>query len=225
MADRSKSVESGVGEARTRERRGRVTEILMQLVDGASTEQGDGECLEDPTSEILPYVYDELRALARRHLSRESSAVTIEPTALVHEVYLRLVDPDAGWQSRAHFFGAAGRAMRRILVDHARRRSASKRGGDADRVPLGDAIAVTLPPSLDVLALDEALAVLAERDSRLATVVDLRYFAGMSTGEVAQALDLSERSVVRDWRCARAWLVERLGRESESRVGDPPNGR
>lgn len=165
--------------------------------------------------ELLPLVYGELRRQAARQLRSQPSGHTLQATALVHEVYLRLVDrPNAEWQGRAHFFGVAARAMRSILVDHARARRAAKRGGRAPALTLGaaDAVADGAPGSeVDVLALDEALTRLAELDLRQARVVELRYFGGSSIEETAQVLGISHATVEREWRTARLWLRRELG--------------
>ncbi|HEX3232971.1 MAG TPA: sigma-70 family RNA polymerase sigma factor [Gemmatimonadales bacterium] len=164
--------------------------------------------------ELLPLIYEELRRQAARQLRSQPAGHTLQATALVHEVYLRLVGrPDAEWQSRAHFFGVAARAMRSILVDHARARQAAKRGGQARRLTLGaaDGVADRPPESeVDVLALDEALARLAELDPRQAQVVELRYFAGSTIQETAHVLGLSHATVEREWRTARLWLRREL---------------
>jgi RNA polymerase sigma factor (TIGR02999 family) len=164
--------------------------------------------------ELLPLLYGELRRQAARHLRNQPAGHTLQATALVHEVYLRLVDrPNADWQSRAHFFGVAARAMRSILVDHARARRAAKRGGEPRQLTLGaaDALGEHAPESeVDVLALDEALARLAELDPRQAQVVELRYFAGASIEETAHVLGVSHATVEREWRTARLWLRREL---------------
>ena len=165
------------------------------------------------TDELFPLVYDELRRLADRFLSAESRAVTLQPTALVNEAYLRLAGPqDAGWESRAHFFGAAARAVRRILTDHARARRRSKRGGGAAPVSVDAATSVSADGvDLDVIALDEALERLSTLDARKAEVVHLRFFAGLSVEETAAALGLSESTVAREWAFARIWLHREIG--------------
>lgn len=163
--------------------------------------------------QAIASVHAELRRLAGAQLRAERSGHTLQPTALVHEAYLRLVDQDrVDWQNRAQFFAVAARLMRRILVDHARRRRAAKRGSgavlslDTKAVPEASA----QEPSVDVIALDEALQSLAARDERLATVVEMRFFAGMEIEEVATALGVSPATVKRDWTTARAFLYREL---------------
>jgi RNA polymerase sigma factor (TIGR02999 family) len=172
--------------------------------------QGDPEAAE----QLLPLVYDELRRLAAHRLDRELPGQTIQPTALVHEAYLRLIRAEGGrhWQSRGHFFAAAAEAMRRILVENARRKSRLKRGGGMARQPLEEAELLTPQPSEDVLALDEALTELASTDRAAADLVQLRYFGGLSMPEVAQTLGISLRTVERLWTFARVWLRERIQR-------------
>jgi RNA polymerase sigma factor (TIGR02999 family) len=168
------------------------------------------------TNELFPLVYDELRQLADRCLSAEPRGQTLQPTALVHEAYLRLVGPsDAGWESRAHFFGAAARAIRRILIDRARARARQKRGGGGRPRPLEEAEAVAVEgPDLDVLALDEALQRLSAIDAQTAQVVELRFFGGLGVQETAATLGVSPATVAREWTFARAWLHRELTRET-----------
>jgi len=159
----------------------------------------------------MPRVYEDLRAIAHRHLRRETPGHTLNTTALVHESYLSLArSDDLEWESRAHFFAIASRAMRHILVDYARRRSAEKRGGDRVRVTLGDAMATSGDGTEDLLELDDALSSLAELDERLVSVVECRFFGGMSVPETAEALDVSSRTVERDWMRAKAYLSRTL---------------
>jgi RNA polymerase sigma factor (TIGR02999 family) len=162
--------------------------------------------------ELLPLVYEELRALARSRLARERGARTLQPTALVHEAYLRLIqDVDPGWENRGHFFAAAAEAMRRILVERARRAARHRHGGKLHRTTLSEHAAVSVPTPEELLAVDEALARLEERDARMAEVVKLRYFVGFSVEETAAALASSVRTVGRQWAAARAWLARELG--------------
>ena len=169
--------------------------------------RGDRGVLE----ELLPIVYDELRRLAASYLRRESADATLQPTALVHEVYLRLVDQRRiEFHNRSHFFGAAAQIIRRILVDRAREKRAAKRGGNADRVAVEDALALAVPSDLDMIALDTALSDLGRFDPQKARVVELRYFVGLSIPETAEVLGLSPTTIKREWSIARAWLYERL---------------
>lgn len=162
--------------------------------------------------ELFPLVYDELRQLASRRLRREPHAGTLQTTALVHEAYLRLVGSEGPpWNSRAHFFHAAAEAMRRILIEYARRRTRLKRGGDRVRIDLDQAEVAEWPDPVELLAVDEAIRRLEEQDGRAADVVRLRYFVGLSVEETGRALDLSERTVMREWAYARAWLRDALG--------------
>ncbi|BCS31197.1 DNA-directed RNA polymerase sigma-70 factor [Luteitalea sp. TBR-22] len=164
---------------------------------------------------LMPAVHAELRRLARSYMRREREGHTLEPTALVHEAYLRLVDQQhVRWQSRGHFFAIAAQAMRRVLVDHARAHVADKRGGGAERVTISGLPADGASQDLDVLWLHEALEALARLDARQARVVELRYFAGMTVEEVAAATDTSPATVKRDWDSARRFLAVHLTRRS-----------
>ena len=166
---------------------------------------------EGALGRLIPLVYDELRRVARRQLRGESPTITLQPTALVHELYLRLVDVRrATLRSRTHFFGVAAALMRRILVDHARRRRADKRGGGVTLMQLDDVSPAAPASSVDVLALDEALKALELIDPRQSRVVELRFFAGLTTAETADALEVSTATVEREWRFAKAWLLRRL---------------
>lgn len=178
-----------------------VTELLL------SWRQGDARALD----RLVPLVYDELRRVARRHLQHEQTGHVLQATALVHEVYLRLVDVDRlTLKNRAHFFAVAAKLMRQILVDHARRQRAQKRGGSATMVSLEGVSPAAQPPSVDVLALDEALEALSAIDARQASVVELRFFAGLDIDEAAHALEISTATVEREWVMAKAWLYRRL---------------
>jgi RNA polymerase sigma factor (TIGR02999 family) len=161
---------------------------------------------------LIPAVYDELRRQAARAMRREGHEHTLQTTALVHEAYLRLVDQQrVQWRNRAHFFGIAAEVMRRVLVDHARARQAAKRGGGAQRITLGDALGVSRESEdADVLALHEALERLALLDPGQARLVELRYFAGLTIEESAEALEVSPATVKREWAVARAWLRREL---------------
>jgi RNA polymerase sigma factor (TIGR02999 family) len=167
---------------------------------------------EDAFAELVPLVYDELHRMALRYLVRERANVTLQPTALVNEVCLRLLGWDqARWQNRRHFFGVSAQLMRRVLVDIARRRRAGRRGGPgAVRVPLDEIDVPAAPPDTDLVAIDDALERLAADHPRKARVVELRFFGGLSVDETAQALDVSVRTVHNDWMFARAWLYRAL---------------
>jgi RNA polymerase sigma factor (TIGR02999 family) len=179
-----------------------VTRILSTL------EQGDPSA----ANQLLPLVYDELRRLAEQKLSQEKPGQTLQATALVHEAYLRLVgsNPEKPWHSRGHFCAAAAEAMRRILVEKARRKAASKHGGGKQRVPLDQAQALTEEPSEQLLALDEALTELEQHEVQAAQLVKLRYFAGLTHQQAAQLLGVTRRAADRLWALARAWLHQRL---------------
>ena len=166
------------------------------------------------TAELIPLVYDELRRLAAHYLRRESSAITLQPTALVHEAYIRLIKlQKVEWQSRSHFFATAATAMRRILVDHARAHQANKREGLRAAISLDEALVVSPARSSQLIALDDALEGLAKLDPRQSQVVELRFFTGLSIEETAAALDLSKATVNRYWVTARAWLLRELKKQ------------
>lgn len=178
-----------------------VTRLLQQL------HAGDAAALD----QLYPLVYDELRRAAVRALARERVAHTLQATELVHEAYLKLLGPlHVDWQNRAHFLAVAARAMRQILVDHARRRHAEKRGGGVEHVTLGDPEADPSLPAEELLALDDALHRLEEVEPRLRTVVEYRFFGGLTEREIAQVLGVTERTVQRDWVKARAWLYKEI---------------
>jgi RNA polymerase sigma factor (TIGR02999 family) len=163
---------------------------------------------------LLPLVYAELRRIAGRHLRGERANHTLQPTALVHEMYLRIVDQrQVDWQNRAHFFGVAAVVMRRILVDHARRHRASKRGEGVQCVSIDEAREVAASNEMPILALDQALGRLEEVDSDLAKIVELRAFGGLTIEETAHVLNVSPSTAKRDWRTAKAWLNRELGSE------------
>jgi RNA polymerase sigma factor (TIGR02999 family) len=180
-----------------------VTRILSAI------EQGDPHAAE----QLLPLVYDELRQLAAAKLAQEKPGQTLEATALVHEAYIRLVDVDNAqcWNGRGHFFAAAAEAMRRILVDGARRKQAEKHGGDRHRVEFTEAEAIAAAPPEDLLGLDEALERLTQHDPSAGQLVKLCYFAGLSVEQAAEALSLSRSNAYRLWTFARAWLRCQLG--------------
>ena len=177
-------------------------------------QEGHGPDSEtQPAAELLPVVYAELHQLAAALAGRLPPGQTLTPTVLVHEAYLRLVGRhDPGWEGRRHFFGAAARAMRDILVEQARRKAAHKHGGGAQRVELTEGLAIIEPPADDLLAVDEAIQQLQAEKPHLAEIAMLRYFAGLSTDETAAVLGISVSSLAREWRFARAWLVRRLAR-------------
>lgn len=162
-------------------------------------------------AELFPIVYEELRRLAAAALRRERTDHTLQPTALVHEAFLRLAEtPGASWENRAHFVAIAARVMRRVLVDHARGRNALKRGNGEIRVPIDDVDVPAVGQDVDLVALDDALARLALLDERQARIVELRFFGGLSVPETAALIGASERTVKRDWQVARAWLTREL---------------
>jgi RNA polymerase sigma-70 factor, ECF subfamily len=174
----------------------------------ASTALGDSAC---GLPDLLPCIYDELRAIAARHLRAERRGHTLQTTAVLNEAYLRLAErDDQRWADRAAFCAAATQAVRRVLIDHARSRRAATRGGRAQRVALDAATLMAEPAGVDVLALDEALIALAALAPRQARIVELRHFGGLSEDETAQVLAVSRRTVQKDWRLARAWLLRRL---------------
>jgi RNA polymerase sigma factor (TIGR02999 family) len=185
---------------------GLAVDAINQVLN--AIEQGDPHAAE----QLLPLVYDELRKLAARKLAPEKPGQTLQATALVHEAYLRLVDVEKvqRWNSRGHFFAAAAEAMRRILVESARRKGRARHGGGRQRVDL-DAVQVTLDmPADHLLALDEALTRLAERDAQTAQLVDLHCFAGLSIEQAAETLGISARTAYRDWSFAQAWLYREI---------------
>ena len=162
---------------------------------------------------LLPLVYDELRRLAHHHLKNERPEHTLQSTALVHEAYCRLVGQDLPeWKSRAHFFAIAAQLMRQILVDYARRRRASKRGSGVCMLTLDNAVALPRRKEVDVVALDDALNILAEVDPRQSRVVELRFFAGLSLEETSEVMGIATATVQRDWTAARAWLHREISR-------------
>lgn len=174
----------------------------------AEWRHGDDAALE----RLVPLVYDELRRIAARQLRGERSNHTLQPTELVHEAFLRLVRQNVSWQNRAHFFGVAAEIMRRLLVDHARKKRADKRGAGMETIALDDRIEWPAARDLDIVALDESLTALAEFDPQQAKVVELRFFAGLSIEETAEVLGVSDSTVKREWRVARAWLLREMQR-------------
>ena len=191
-----------------------MSEIIMADVTRilACVDQGDPAAAE----QLLPLVYSELRRLAANKIAQEKPGQTLQATALVHEAYLRLVDQKASlqWNSRGHFYAAAAEAMRRILIDRARHKNSQKAGGQYQRAELVDIVAPADPAFSDMLALHEALTKLEQKDRRKAELVKLRFFAGLSNEEAAQALGISTSTADNDWAYARAWLRVAMGEES-----------
>jgi len=189
-----------------------VTEIVSRLKEAGGSDRSSAE-------DLLPHVYDELRMLARRYLSRERPGHTLQPTALVHEAYIKLVDQSkVDWQGRTHFFAVGAKVMRHLLIDHARGKGRAKRGGGRQRVTLADGLTPFGGRELDaedLLALNESLDRLAELDPRQARIVELRFFGGLTVPEVALILEVSKRTVEGDWAHARAWLKRELSRREE----------
>jgi RNA polymerase sigma factor (TIGR02999 family) len=182
---------------------GEITRLLNKWADG---DEGAGDAL-------TPLVYDELRRLAARIFRSERSGHTLQPTALVHEAYARLVDVEVSWQDRAHFYSLAARMMRRLLVNHANARNAQKRGAGAVRVTLNESRTPGPDADADLLELDEALTALAEIDARKAELIQLQYFGGLSFREMEEVTGLSSSTLDRDLRLARAWLKDQLSRK------------
>jgi RNA polymerase sigma factor (TIGR02999 family) len=179
-----------------------VTRILREVSGGD----------REAPARLMPLVYDELRRLANHYLRQERPDHTLQPTALVHEAYLRLVDQTrVDWQNRAHFFGVAAQLMRRILVDHARRHQASKRGGFRQKLTLDEAVDYSQTRDVDLVRLDDALTALAQFDTRQSRIVELRFFGGLTIEETAEALAVSPATVKVDWSMAKAWLRREIG--------------
>ena len=179
-----------------------VTELLTAVTAGD----------ERAADRLLPQVYEHLRELAKGHLRRERPDHTLQATALVHEAYIRLVGShEVAWENRAHFYVAAAEAMRRVLIEHARKRGRIKRGGDRKRVPLSAVYLAEEAHPEEIMSVDTAIRRLEERDSRMARIVRLRFFAGLSVEDTAETLGLSDRTVRREWALARAWLHRELG--------------
>ena len=184
-------------------RSSRVTKLLEKF------EPGDRQAEE----QLFADVYTELHAIAAKYLHRERNSHTLQPTALVHEAYLKLVgETRVNWQGRAHFLAIAAQAMREILVDHARRHHAAKRGGNRHRIALDDNLVIESSREVDLLALEDALNKLAKLDPCQAKMIELRFFGGMTIAEVAKVMGMSKRSVEREWTMVRAWLRRELGR-------------
>jgi len=183
-----------------------VTRILVAI------EQGDAKAAD----ELLPLVYEELRRLAAKKMSQEPPGQTLQATALVHEAYIRLVGAEnQKWTGRIHFFAAAAEAMRRILIENARRKQRRRRGGDRQRIDMDDEDVAIEGPSIDIIALDEALTKLTKEDRTVAELVKLRYFAGLTLGQAANILGVSRRTADRYWAYARAWLYQEITKAEE----------
>jgi RNA polymerase sigma factor (TIGR02999 family) len=182
-----------------------ITRLLLEW------REGDAQALKA----LVPLVYDELRRLARLQMRDQAAGHTLQPTALVHEAYARLVGLELDWQDRTHFLSMAARTMRRVLVDHARAKHAAKRGARAVQVSLHDFHATT-EPSFDLLAIDEALETLSRHDDRAASAFELCYFGGLTCREIAESLDISQATGERDLRFARSWLRRELAGENDS---------
>lgn len=183
-----------------------ITEMLHQWSSGKA----------DVMNELLPLIYDELHKRAAAYLRRERPNHTLQPTALVHEAYLKLIDQRKdNWESRSHFFAIAAQAMRRILVDHAKNRHRQKRGGSVEDLPLEDALLAAAEESnVDVIALNDAMAKLAKIDPQQERIVELRYFGGLSLDEAAHVLGISRATAARDWQVAKAWLHREISRRN-----------
>jgi RNA polymerase sigma-70 factor (ECF subfamily) len=194
---------------------GDVTQLLVAARDGSRR----------AADQLLPHVYDELRALAERLMREERPDHTLQATALVHEVYVKLVDQSrVQWQDQAHFFAVAAQALRRILVDHARTHDRKKRGAGRASVLLQDELAASYQQQVDIIALDEALAGLAAKHSDHARIVEMRFFAGLTIDEVAAVLGVTTRTVERKWRFARAWLRQALSEEDDEPSSETGHG-
>lgn len=187
---------------------------ITQILAGLKVEAGPNR---EAADRLFEAVFGELRRLAGDLMRTERTGHTLQATALVNEAYIRLVDDTKiDWRNRAHFFGTAARAMRQILVDHARQRGAAKRGGGWQRVTLDDAVALTAGRDIEILDLDRVLTKLGEMDRRMARIVELRTFAGLSVEEVAQVLGVSIRTIHNDWRVAKMWLARQLSEGGSS---------
>ena len=184
---------------------GDVTQLLSAWAEGD----------EGALQELMPLVYHELRRIAKHHMSGQPPGHTLQPTALIHEAFVKLIGGDQRFRNRTHFFAVASMAMRQVLVNHANARLASKRGGGAVNISIADGEAAVQREARDVLALDEALKALHAMDPRKSRVVELRYFGGMRIAETSEALGVSPVTVTRDWQAARAWLARELG------IGNP----
>jgi RNA polymerase sigma factor (TIGR02999 family) len=183
-------------------------EITQQLL---AWSKGDEAALD----KLIPAVYQELRRMADHYLRGERAGHSLQPTALVHEAYLRLIgQTKVEWHNRAHFFGVAAQMMRRILIDHAKAKHRAKRGGTAIKVSLDEGATFSNERASELVALDDALQVLSQMDERKSRIVELRYFGGLTVEETAQVLDISDKTVMRDWNLAKAWLYQQLSQTS-----------
>jgi RNA polymerase sigma factor (TIGR02999 family) len=194
-----------------------ITQLLVEC------RQGNREALD----ELMPLVYNELRAVARRYLARERPGHTLQSTALVNEAYLKLIGQrDVQWQNRAHFFGVAAQLMRRLLVDHARRRKRAKRGSGGTRITLVEGLASVEPVDLDAIALDDALKSLEQLDPKKGRLVELRFFGGLTIEETAEVMGTSAGTVKREWQFAKVWLYRQMQHGPASNVpdGEVPSG-
>ena len=190
--------------ARVREGMEPAPDVTQHLLDWSA---GEPQALD----RLMPAVYDELYRLGQRYMRRERAGHTLQTTALIHEAYLRLIDQRrVKWHDRSHFFAVAATVMRRVLLHHAERKRAAKRGGPGPAVTLDESSASAPQLSIDLFALDQAIEDLKQQDPRTGRVVELKFFAGLTTGEIADLLEVSERTVKRDWRLARAWLQRQL---------------
>lgn len=180
-------------------------ELTQLLIDWS---KGDQAALD----KLVPYVYDELRRLARHYMRRERPGHTLQTSALVNEAYLRLVDQTVSWENRAHFLGIAARLMRQILVDHARAHNYAKRGGGAEKVSLDQAADLAQARASDLIALDDAMNSLAQMDPQQSRIVELKFFGGLTIEETAEVVGLSHATVEREWSAARAWLRREMSR-------------
>jgi RNA polymerase sigma factor (TIGR02999 family) len=195
-----------------------LTQLLVKC------RQGDRQALD----ELMPVVYHELQWLAKRYLARERPGHTLQSTALVHEAYLKLVgQKDVQWQNRAHFFGVAAQLMRRLLVDHARRRKSGKRGSGGTRITLVEGLATVEPVDIDTIALDDALKSLERLDPRKGRLVELRFFGGLTIEETAEVMGTSAGTVKREWQFTKAWLHRHIqqGPAGDAPDGEEPSGR
>lgn len=185
-----------------------VTQLLISWSDG------DKSALD----KLMPLIYRSLQKIAHLHLNRERSSHTLQTTALVHEAYMKMIDQNSvHWKNRSHFFAIASQAMRRILIDYARRQIAEKRGGEGEKISLDDIDVASINPDQNLLALDEALNELEKIDPEQTRIIELRYFGGLTVDETAEVLQISPRTVAREWAMARAWLYRNLTDEKISK--------